>query len=100
MPQGTTSINFGAFPGVSDTSVAVTGQAAILSGSLVEAFIFPAATADHSIDEHLVNPPRVVATTIVAGTGFTIYGFSLDGVDTGSDTPRIYGVWNVAWVWN
>jgi hypothetical protein len=54
--------------------VAVTGQAAILAGSLAEAWIFPAATADHSADEHLVETLKVFAGNVVAGTGFTIYG--------------------------
>lgn len=74
--QGTATLDFGAFPGKSDASVAVTGQAGILSGSLVEAWILPAATADHSADEHLVETLKVVAGNISAGTGFTIYGIN------------------------
>lgn len=74
--QGTTTIDFGAFPGKSDASVAVTGQAAIVAGSLVEAWLYPVATADHSADEHMVESIRVVAGNIVAGTGFTIYAFN------------------------
>lgn len=52
----------------------VTGQTGIVSGSLVEAWIRPEATADHSADEHVVESPwlKVVAADIVAGTGFTI----------------------------
>lgn len=73
---GTTTLNFGAFPGASDASVAVTGQASIASGSLVEAWLRPEATADHTADEHMVETLRVVAGAIVAGTGFTIYGFN------------------------
>lgn len=90
--QGTAVLNFGAFPGATDTSVAVTGQAAIVAGSLVETWIRPDATADHSADEHLVDPPHVVAGNIAAGTGFTIYGVSLG--------LRHYGQYTVAWVWN
>ena len=74
--SGTTTVDFGAFPGKSDASVAVTGQAAIVAGSLVEAWIRPADTADHLHDEHLVETIRVVAGSIVAGTGFTIYAFN------------------------
>lgn len=70
--QGTTTVDFGAFPGAMDASVAVTGQAGIVAGSLVEAWLRPAATADHTADEHLVEPLRVLAHTIVAATGFTI----------------------------
>lgn len=72
--QGTATLDFDAFPGASDASVAVTGKAGILAGSLAEAWIFPAATADHSADEHLVETIRVMAGSVVAGTGFTIYG--------------------------
>ena len=74
--QGTAVLDFGAFPGKSDTSVAVTGQAGIVSGSLVEAWIRPDATADHSADEHMVETLKVFAANIIAGTGFTIYGFN------------------------
>lgn len=70
---GTATIDFGAFPGVSDASVAVTGQTGIVAGSIVQAWIRPVATADHSADEHLIETIKVVAGNIVAGTGFTIY---------------------------
>ena len=123
--QGTTTIDFGAFPGGSDASVTVTGQASILSGSLVEAWLFPAATADHSADEHVVESIKVMAGNVVAGTGFTIYAvntstlnepLSKAGVSTfrgaatsaygyggetvGGTGTRIYGQWSVGWVWN
>jgi hypothetical protein len=109
---GTTTIDFGAFPGASDASVAVTGQAGIVAGSLVEAWLRPAATADHSADEHLVESLRLVAGNIVAGTGFTVYGFNtsdlfepLVAVDASRESQggrgtRIYGLWTVAWAWN
>lgn len=77
---GQTTLDFGTFPGASDASVAVTGQASIASGSLVEAWIRPAATADHTADEHMVETVWVVAGNIVAGTGFTIYGFNTNNL--------------------
>lgn len=92
--QGTTTVDFGSFPGKSDTSVAVTGQGTILSGSLVEAWILPATTADHSVDEHLVETIQVIAGNVVASTGFTIYAKNV-GFGT-----MLYGLWNVGWVWN
>lgn len=73
---GTTTIDFGAFPGSSDASVDVTGQTGILTGSLVEAWIRPVATSDHTDTEHMVETLRVVAGNISAGVGFTIYGFN------------------------
>jgi len=116
--QGSTTITFGAFPGASQASVAVTGQGAITAGSLVEAWLLPAATADHSSDEHVVDPPMITAGSIVAGTGFTIYATARDGIPVpdagplgtqgqeptyqghGRTAPMPYGIWNVAWVWN
>jgi hypothetical protein len=73
--------------------VAVTGQAGIVAGSLVEAWLRLEATADHSADEHRVEEIEVAAGNIVAGTGFTVYGI------TRSKT-RLYGVWKIAWAWN
>ena len=118
--QGSTTLTFGAFPGTSNTSVAVTGQGGITAGSLVEAWLLPAATADHSADEHIVDPPFITAGNIVAGTGFTIYAVARDGIpvpdctphnstpgdpttqfqEHGRVAPMPYGVWNVGWVWN
>lgn len=121
---GTTTIDFGAFPGASDTSVAVTGQSGILSGSIVNAWLSPAATADHSADEHLLETIKVFAGNIVAGTGFTIYAVNtseinepveqLPGVNNafkanavpskrgnlGGIGTRIYGTWTVNWQWS
>ncbi len=120
---GTATLDFGAFPGQSDASVVITGQAAIVAGSLVEAWIRPVATADHSDTEHMVETIKVCAALIVAGTGFTIYGFNISQLNEpleqptvnvrglGDKTPasipsvggqgtRLSGTWTVAWVWN
>src|SRR6266576_6540103 len=93
--QNTALLDFGAFPGASNASLAITGQGAILAGSLVEAWILPAATADHTADEHFAEDIDIFAGNIVAGVGFTIYGFYRGQGDT-----RAYGKWNVGWVWN
>jgi hypothetical protein len=111
--SGTTSVDFGAFPGKSDTSVAVTGQAGIVSGSLVGAWIRPVATADHTADEHLVETIAITAADIVAGTGFTIYATNTNqlienptqgaipqGGSTGGMGTRLYGLFTVAWAWS
>jgi hypothetical protein len=71
---GTAELDFGAFPGATDASLAVTGQASIVAGSAVWAVLIPVATADHTADEHLVDGPIVLAGNIIAGTGFTLYG--------------------------
>jgi hypothetical protein len=122
---GTTTIDFGAFPGTSDAVRVITGQAGILSGSLAEAWIFPVDTADHTADEHMVEPFKVFAHSIVAGTGFTISAFNTNQINeplelqgserfkasgaqvaagqrpsVGGMGTLIYGIWNIAWAWN
>ena len=104
---GMTLLDFGPFPGVSDT-VAIVLAPAILADSLVEAWIFPMDTADHSFHEHIVDPPEVIAGGVGAGFGFTIYGTAKSSILSLSDpagvrrideSPRVYGTWNVAWRW-
>ena len=112
--QGTATLDFGAFPGASDASVAVSAPT-IGAGNLVEAWIFPAATTDHTADEHWVESLRVFAGDVVAGVGFNIYGLNdcefseptsqgmgnraMAGVGGGRGT-LLYGKWNIGWVWN
>lgn len=86
---GSAVLNFGS-TSVGDASVVVTGQAGIVATSKVEAFIRLEATADHSVDEHRVEPLKITAGNIVAGVGFTIYGES---------NLQAYGLWAVTWVW-
>lgn len=92
MPIGTATLDFGAFPGATDASVTITGQTGILTSSAVEAYISPAATAEHTADEHWVENLKVAAGNIVAGVGLTIYGRT-------DDNTRLYGHWNIGWVW-
>ena len=88
---GVATVDFGSFPGKSDTSLAITGQAAIALGSSVIAQVFPKATSDHSVDEHVVEELVVMAGNISAGTGFTIYARTRN--------ERLYGQWSVSWSW-
>jgi len=89
--QGIALLDFGT-AGAPDAAVAVTGQSGIAGSSLVEAWLLPSPTADHSADEHLIEGMDVIAGAIVAGTGFTIYGRSRNTI--------LRGRWTVAWVWN
>lgn len=98
MAQGTTTVNFGVFPGTdaASVSVAVSG-----SPTLGEAWIVPTATADHSADEHLLAAPRVVAA-VPSGGSMTITAVAQEG-EAGSavrntSAPRTYGLWTVGWV--
>jgi len=121
---GQTTVNFGSLPGKTDASATITGQASILGTSIVSAWVYPVATADHSIDEHLLEMLRVYAHTIVAGTGFTITAlyddtriFRQEPISTYTSVAlsrdrlggaikdvhnaglMTYGLWNVAWQW-
>lgn len=97
---GSTTVNFGAFPGSSHATVAVTGQTGIVAGSIVDAWIRPEATADHSADEHLVETIRIATSDIIAGTGFTIHGFnSSEKTSARGEGTLISGTWTVAWSW-
>ena len=86
---GKTIIDFGA--GASIAAVAVTGQTGIVSGSIVQAWLMPMATLDHSVDEHLAEGIDVFAGAIDAGMGFTIWARTR--------TSRLSGLWTVAWSW-
>ena len=85
--KGTAIVNFGAFPGSSDTSVTITGQASIAAGSVVIAQIYPFATADHSADEHFAETIFVTAGNVISGTGFTIYARNSNMLNEPVDYP-------------
>lgn len=123
--QGLTTIDFGAFPGSSDASLAITGQAGIDSTSVVTAWLQPADTDDHTADEHRIETISVMAGNVIGGTGFTIYAqntsqtneplldngastsrpaattvYGYTGMSVGGKGTRIYGKWTVAWKWS
>jgi hypothetical protein len=93
--SGTAVLDFGSFPGTDVATIAVTGQAAILTSSLVEAWIIPEATALHSEDEVVMLTPFVFvsapASLIIAGTGFSIRGVCHDDF--------LWGTVKVGWAW-
>lgn len=91
--RGTTTVNFGAFPGEGYTTTVITGQTTIGSASVVRASVRAVATADHSVDEHRVAPLRVFAGDVVAGVGFTISAYY-------SGLGLTYGLWNISWEWS
>lgn len=127
---GTTTVNFGTFPGSTAAKVDITGQGSILAGSLVEAWLLPVATGDHSVDEHRMEPIRVIASDISAGVGFSIWAYytgipqseptqllrmarfggtgldagpgkqDVQGSDLGGKAIHLYGQYTVGWVWN
>ena len=77
--QGTAEVDFGAFPGLNEASVAVTGQASILGTSKAEAYLM----ADDTSTDHTASDVRYMALwvgltcgTPTVATGFTIYARS------------------------
>jgi hypothetical protein len=99
--NGTATIDFGAYPGASDASLAITGQAGIVSGSTINAWLRPVATTDHSADEHLVETISINTGNIIAATGFTIYANNSDTqMSPSGEASRIYGKWSVSWSWS
>lgn len=120
--SGVTTVDFGAFPGASDAKVVVTGQAGIVAGSKVKAYVMATATADHSADEHWVETIDVMAGEIVPATGFSIFAKNTNMLTepvteqwantrlagpAGRERPapsggagtRLYGQFTIAWEW-
>ena len=91
--QGTATIDFGAWPGTSEASVAVTGQGAISATSKAEAYIMGDDTSsNHTAADHRYATVLIGLScgTPTAGAGFTIYGRCLD---------KMEGQFAVRWVW-
>jgi len=92
--SGAATINFGAAPGTNIASATITGQAAIASGSMVEAWIMGLdSTADHNAYEHAVLPLALTLsiTAITASTGFVVQA---------ATQLRLSGQIAIRWVWN
>lgn len=91
--QGTAILDFGASPGSNEASVTVTGQAAILSTSKVEAYIMADdTTSDHTASDHKYLGLFVALScgTPTNATGFTIHARS---------TEKLQGTFALRWVW-
>lgn len=106
---GSAVVDFGAFPGASDASVAVVGETSITANAVVNASIRVADSTDHSADEHRAEELVITAGSIVAGTGFTLYAkcanesVEPDAARSRVSTlrePRLYGQFNANWNWS
>lgn len=87
---GATEVDFGAAPGTNIVQTVVTGQADILAGSSVDAFLMAESTTDHNAYEHIIVPLQIIASEIVPGVGFTINAIS---------DLRLTGKFVVRWSW-
>jgi hypothetical protein len=91
---GTATINFGAFPGANEASVAVMGQAAISATSKAEVFVMGDDVATgHTAADHRYLPQLASFTcgTPTAATGFTIHARSVH---------KLQGQFALRWVWS
>ena len=91
--QGTATIDFGAFPGSNEASIAVTGQGSILTTSKAEAYVMgDDSTGDHTASDHRYFAALMGLTcgTPTLANGFTIYARS---------TEKLQGTFALRWVW-
>jgi hypothetical protein len=113
--QGAVEVDFGAFPGAveKETDVATAG---VVVTSLVEAWLVPKATADHTVDEHIAEDQQLdvqgrylsdgnirirVGINDREHMGQVNYQLSTDpSAKPGAQQSLTYGKWNVGWVWN
>jgi hypothetical protein len=120
--QGTATLDFGVFPGSSVTSVDVAATG-VVSTSAVEAWIRPVASADHTVEDHIIAPMRVVGQYL-SDNNIRIYGINandvlpplelmsipIQAIESVSavrvekferqNPPMLVGQYNVWWVWN
>jgi len=88
------TVDFGAFPGSLSASVTVP---AVMkdANALVDAYVVPHATADHSADEHAVDGPVVSAQSDGAGNLIISAYPNTNVIPTDSMMP--WGKWSIAW---
>jgi hypothetical protein len=89
--SGTTTIDFGAFPGTHEASVVVTGLTGIVSGSVISvSFDGSATSGTHTPSDHRVADAFASLTYSQpsAGSGFTIYAVSIE---------RLQGTFSLNW---
>ena len=86
--QGITQVDFGAIDTIrGDAEFLLTGLTGILTTSSIECRLRIEATADHDIDDTLIDAPEFLAGKIIAGVGFSIFGSMKHGA--------VYGKYNL-----
>lgn len=93
-----TTVNFGAYPGVDEVTIAITGQTGVLATSNFQAELRADASASdiHSEDDLMRLKPSLHFFTpqslVVPGTGYSVKVSSFDG--------PIWGIIPIFTVWN
>lgn len=98
---GETTVDFST--GLDVVTVSVSRATVATATTQVEAYLFPKSTGsgltDHNVDEHLIDPPRVFAHTIVDGVGFSITAVSGEPNRSSMRGPDYHkGKYTVRWV--
>jgi hypothetical protein len=100
-------------------------ETGVTAGSVVQAWLIAADTADHNAEEHIIETITVIPGAPIAGTGFNVYARNNSQLNepltlinpvkfktiqtqiAGSSTPgyggmatRIYGQWTIGWKWS
>ena len=90
---GTTTIDFGTFPGSNEASVAVGGQPTITAFSSAQVQLVAAASGSHTANDakYAATLIALTAQVPVAGLGFTIFARSL---------YHMQGTYLVRWTWS
>lgn len=116
---GVTTVNFGAFPGAPFATVTVPAVDVFDPNAVVDVFIVPIATSDHSADEHVADPPlvngyadgngNIIIEAIPSGRDLivppgTAFGNKTAGTNytgsqmpVGQPNPMPVGKWSVGW---
>lgn len=119
--SGSTIVNFGAFPG-SAMATADVATGGVIATSLIEAWLMPIATADHTDADHVVES-MVVRADYVSDGNIRIYAMNLVNlmpplelrfdpvhrrdpvtqempiIKRWQEVPMPVGQFTVAWVW-
>lgn len=90
---GTATINFGAWPGTNEASVAVAGQSAIGALSYTAAFLMAEASGAHTVSDaaYAATWLALTADAATAGVGFTVRART---------AYTFTGTFVVRWVWS
>lgn len=99
--SGTTTVDFGAFPGSTEVTVDVTGQTGFVAASECSAWVQPIATADHSVDEHTVENIEAWAYYQADGTiriNVRVKPFFTQ-FKVAPQAHRLHGIFTIGWAW-
>lgn len=113
--QGLAEVDFGAFPGAVEKEMDV-ATAGVVVTSLVEAWLVPDETTDHTVDEHIamIDSLRVQGRYLSDGNirlrVQPVYpqhderknpiNKNGPGAYIGAQRQLAHGKWSVGWVWN